>query len=81
MADEPDAFTRDVLPGLQSVPLRVMAEATGLSEGYCSFVRRGQKVPHRRHWLSLAALGDAAQAPALVPLKEPGRRGDDRVQG
>ena len=34
-------FARDVLPSLASVPLRVMAEATGLSEGYCSFVRRG----------------------------------------
>ena len=35
-----------------------MAEATGLSAGYCSFVRRGQKVPHRRHWWALAALGE-----------------------
>ena len=51
-------FTRDVLPGLQQVPLRVMADATGLSEGYCSFVRRGRKVPHRRHWAALGRLSD-----------------------
>jgi hypothetical protein len=52
------AFARDVLPRLAAVPLRVMAEATGLSEGYCSFVRRGQRVPHRRHRGALARLGD-----------------------
>ena len=50
----PDAFTRDILPRLRNVPLRVMAEATGLSEGYCSLIRRGQMVPHRRHWATLA---------------------------
>lgn len=51
-----DAFTREILPRLQGIPLRVMANATGLSEGYCSFVRRGQKVPHRRHWVTLSNL-------------------------
>lgn len=53
---DPDVYARNVLPGLRHLPLRVMAEATGLSEGYCSFVRRGQKVPHRRHWDALARL-------------------------
>lgn len=58
--DEPadgQAFERDILPRLRSVPLRVMAEATGLSLGYCSFMRRGHKVPHQRHWAALARLG------------------------
>lgn len=52
----PDDFTRDILPRLQSIPLRAMANATGLTEGYCSFIRRGLKVPHRRHWETLANL-------------------------
>jgi hypothetical protein len=39
--------------------MRAMAKATGLSEGYCSLVRRGLKVPHRRHWAVLAELGAA----------------------
>lgn len=51
-----DTFTSEVLPCLQGVPLRVMATATGLSEGYCFFVRRGLRVPHRRHWGPLALL-------------------------
>ncbi len=56
-ADE-DAFKRDILPRLQHVSLRAMAEVTGLSAGYCSFVRRGLRVPHWRHWATLVQLGD-----------------------
>ncbi|MDP9357432.1 MAG: CRISPR-associated endonuclease Cas1 [Chloroflexota bacterium] len=55
---EPDAdFARDVLPELQSVPLGTLMEATGLSLRYCSLIRRGLRVPHRRHWAALARLG------------------------
>lgn len=54
----PETFARDILPALQSVPVRAIAEATGLTKGYCSFVRRGLKVPHRRHWEALARLID-----------------------
>ncbi len=54
---EPVQFTRDILPILQSVSLRVMADATELTEGYCSFIRLGLKTPHRRHWSALAELG------------------------
>ncbi len=56
-ASDAEAFARDVLPGLQGVPLRVMAEAAGLSLYYCSLIRRGQRVPHPRHWAALAGLG------------------------
>lgn len=55
-AGEETDFTSDILPGLLAVPLRIMAEATGLTPGYCSFVRRGLKVPHQRHWEALARL-------------------------
>lgn len=53
-----EAFTHDILPKLQDIPLSKMAKATGLTEGYCSFVRRGLKVPHRRHWEPLTALAE-----------------------
>lgn len=53
----PDArFTTDILPGLHAVPLQTMAAATGLTRGYCSFIRRGLRVPHPRHWATLATL-------------------------
>ncbi|MFN8675486.1 MAG: CRISPR-associated endonuclease Cas1 [Thermomicrobiales bacterium] len=49
-------FVRDVLPQLQTISVSRMATATGLSAGYCSFVRRGLKIPHRRHWEGLRLL-------------------------
>lgn len=57
-AVDPDVFTRDILPGLATVPLRAMVEATGLGKSFCSLVRRGRSVPHQRHWEALAQLGD-----------------------
>ena len=53
---DPEVFRREILPGLGSVSLDAMAEATGLTKGYCSFVRRGLKTPHRRHWTILHRL-------------------------
>lgn len=50
-------FARDVLPRLQGMPLSALTQATGLSLRYCSLIRRGERVPHPRHWESLAACG------------------------
>jgi len=49
-------FARDVVPGLAALPLRTIAEATGLSQAYCSKMRAGRCVPHRRHWQVLIEL-------------------------
>jgi hypothetical protein len=40
----------DTLPLIQNVPLSRLAKATGLSLRYVSQIRRGEKVPHPRHW-------------------------------
>ena len=53
---DPDTFSREILPQLQDVPLSAMVDATGLSKGYCSFIKRGIKIPHERHWPSLERL-------------------------
>ena len=53
---DPDTFSREMLPQLQDVPLSAMVDATGLSKGYCSFIKRGIKIPHERHWPSLERL-------------------------
>jgi hypothetical protein len=55
---DPEVFRREILPGMQGVSLGAMAKATGLSEGYCSFIRRGIKIPHRRHWAVLRLIGE-----------------------
>lgn len=49
-------FQRGILPVLQCVPLSMMARVTGLSEPYCSQIRRGLKVPHQRHWEALSRI-------------------------
>ena len=49
-------FTEQILPLLQDVPLSEMVQATGLSKGYCSFIKRGLKTPHERHWSALEQL-------------------------
>jgi CRISPR-associated endonuclease Cas1 len=58
-----EVFVRQILPALQSVPVRAMAEATSLTRSYCSMIRRG-RIPHARHWPALSALArDAAGKP------------------
>jgi hypothetical protein len=52
---DPDVFAREILPGLQRVPVTELARATGLTDGYLSQIRRGKKVPHPRHWPELNA--------------------------
>ena len=49
-------FRRDILPKLQSLPVRVIAEAMGASISHGSKVRSGLLVPHKRHWKTLARL-------------------------
>ncbi len=49
-------FRRDILPSLQSLPVRVIAEAMGASISHGSKVRGGKLVPHRRHWRALQRL-------------------------
>jgi len=49
-------FARDVAPRLAALPLRTIAEATGLSQAYCSKMRAGRCIPHRRHWQALIEL-------------------------
>jgi hypothetical protein len=57
----PGAFVKEILPGLQRVPVRRMAEETGLSTGACSMIRRGIYVPHPRWWKALRLLASTSQ--------------------
>jgi CRISPR-associated endonuclease Cas1 len=49
-AIDPTDFEREILPLLQGVPLSRLAQLTGLSLRYVSLIRRGERVPHPRHW-------------------------------
>ena len=51
-------FEREILPLIRDVPLSRLVKATGLSLRYCSQIRRGEKVPHPRHWEALQSAGE-----------------------
>ena len=53
---DPDRFGREIAPNLQAVSLVAMMRATGLSRPYCAMIRRGERVPHPRHWGELREL-------------------------
>jgi hypothetical protein len=63
---DPEVFRREILPDLQGIPLKRLAEATGLSNPYCSMIRRGAYTPHPRHWGALRSLGSQANQPESV---------------
>jgi hypothetical protein len=52
-------FVNEILPRLKGVSLSRISSVTGLSQQYCSLIRRGLKVPHPRHWQSLGSLNSA----------------------
>jgi hypothetical protein len=47
---EPEEFTRTVLPMIQDVRVGQLVKASGLSWAYCSKIKKGELVPHPRHW-------------------------------
>jgi len=56
-----EVFRREILPGLQGVPLARIVVRTGLSLRYASLIRRGERVPHRMHWEALREVAAASQ--------------------
>jgi len=52
----PEVFRREILPRLHGLPLGLIARAIGVSEGYASFIRRGLRIPHPRHWDALKSM-------------------------
>ena len=53
---DPERFRSEILPGLASVPLSRIAEATGMSISAASKIRAGRRIPHPRHWVALRIL-------------------------
>ena len=49
-------FRRDILPELQCLPVRMIAEAMGCTASHGSKVRSGKLAPHKRHWKALLRL-------------------------
>jgi DNA-binding response OmpR family regulator len=49
-------FAAEILPLIKDRPARELAEATGLSYRYCHAIKKGECVPHIRHWEALRAV-------------------------
>ncbi len=65
---DPAIFTSEILPLLRDFTAGEMARATGLSRPYCSMIKRGDYVPHPRHWSTLRTLAsDAEESCTPVP--------------
>jgi CRISPR/Cas system-associated endonuclease Cas1 len=62
--NDPEAFRREILPGLQHVTLAQIMDATGMAKSSASMVRSGTRVPALRHWAALEALTQAREASA-----------------
>jgi CRISPR-associated endonuclease Cas1 len=57
-SSDPERFRSEILPGIQGVAISELADGTGLSLVYVSQIRRGLRVPHRRHWSALLAVSE-----------------------
>ena len=50
-----DFYSREIQLRLKSIALSLLASALGISIPYAVDVRKGRRVPHARHWQTLAA--------------------------
>ena len=51
-----ETYRRDIQPKLASVKLPVLMAAMGISKPYATNIRNGKRLPHPRHWLTIAQL-------------------------
>jgi hypothetical protein len=53
---DPEAFRREILPGLQSMKLGEIQGALSCAKSTASMIRSGTRIPAVRHWQALAKL-------------------------
>jgi len=71
--DQP-TLLKKIIPLLHTIQIPVLAATLRVSEPYATAIRKGTRVPHPRHWLTLARLTDVsiAQDSATECAKESG---------
>jgi hypothetical protein len=57
-----ETYIRKVQPLLAGIEITTLRSALGISEPYATFIRSGSRVPHPRHWPTLARIVDVSQA-------------------
>jgi CRISPR-associated endonuclease Cas1 len=54
-------YHKQIMPRLVGIKVRTISSALGVSDPYATDIRRGNRVPHPRHWLRLAQLVDLSK--------------------
>jgi hypothetical protein len=49
-------YRREILPRLSSFTVKAIRLAVDVSHPYATLVKRGDRIPHPRHWIRLAEL-------------------------
>lgn len=67
---DPEIFEKEIAPRLEDIPNNELVEATGLSVNYCSKIRRGETVPHARHWEAIRRVVDRFYDRGIFDLED-----------
>jgi hypothetical protein len=51
-----DVYRQEILPRLSEVTVKAIRLILKVSHPYATLIRRGQSIPHPRHWMPLAEL-------------------------
>ena len=53
-----DFYRLEILPRLSTLTVKEIRLSIDVSHPYATLIKRGDKLPHPRHWLALAKLAD-----------------------
>lgn len=51
-----EVYRKDIMPNLANITVPTISSALDISEPYANDIRKGKRIPHARHWLSLGRL-------------------------
>jgi hypothetical protein len=60
-----DFYRREILPRLSAFTVKKIRVAIDVSHPYATLIKRGDRIPHPRHWMRLAGLaGVSSELPS-----------------
>jgi CRISPR-associated endonuclease Cas1 len=60
-----DFYRRDILPKLSTLTVKSLRLAIDVSHPYATLIKRGDRIPHPRHWLALSRIAQADTHPSI----------------